>query len=109
MYDHNVFAVFTAYNGKNKANSVFKLRENSIWFRPSVRGVAIEPTINSREATPAEDEGPDEGRGVMDRLLVTFNELLENKNLESGLQLGTNPVSSHILLGVRGGGPRNKR
>lgn len=102
MYDHNVFVVLTACDGKNKANSAFKLRENSTWFRPSVGGVAIQPTINSREATPAEDEGPDEGRGSMDRLVVTFNELLGNKNLENGLQLGTNPVSSHILLGHRG-------
>ena len=39
---------------------------------------------------------------VVDRLVVTFNELLNNENLENGVQLGTNPSSSHILLGHRG-------
>lgn len=38
----------------------------------------------------------------MDRLVVAFNGLLENKKFENGLQLGTNPISSHILLGHRG-------
>ena len=103
MYDHNVFAVLTAYDGKNKAKSAFELPENSTWFRPSVGGVATKPTIDSRHATPAEDEESDkEELSVVDRLVVTFDKLLENENFENGLQLGTNPSSSHILLGHRG-------
>jgi hypothetical protein len=71
MYDHNVFAVLTAYDGKNKASSAFKLPENSTWFRPSVGGVAIKPIIDSRQATPAEDGQSDEGElSVVDRLVV---------------------------------------
>ena len=103
MYDHNIFAVLTAYDGKNKANSAFKLPENSTWFCPSAGGVAIKPTIDTRQATPAEDgESDEEELSIVDRLIVTFDELLENENLENGLQLGTNPISSHILLGHRG-------
>ena len=33
MYDYKVFAVLTTYDYKNKASSVFKLLENSRWFR----------------------------------------------------------------------------
>jgi hypothetical protein len=101
MYDHNVFAVLTAHDQKNKASSAFKLPLNSRWFREAVGGVAEEPTINSREATPAEDpRSNDDGSSVLNRLLVTFNELM--KNPLNAIQAGTNPTSSHILLGYRG-------
>lgn len=101
LYDHNVFAVLTAYDHQNKASSAFKLQENSKWFREAVGGVAEEPTIDSREATPAEEpQLDDEEPGAVDRLVVTFDELLEK--LQNGVQLGTNPSSSHILLGHRG-------
>lgn len=39
--NQNDFAVLTACDGKNKTNSAFKLWENSMWFQPSVGGVAI--------------------------------------------------------------------
>ncbi|KAI9781671.1 MAG: hypothetical protein M1816_002228 [Peltula sp. TS41687] len=101
MYDHNVFTVVTAYDKKNKASSAFKLQENSKWFCEAIGGVAEEPIIDSREATPAEDPQPDdEEASTVDRLVVTFDKLLEN--LQNGVQLGTNPSSSHILLGHRG-------
>lgn len=101
MYDHNIFAVLTAYDQKNKASSAFKLQENSKWFREANGGVAVEPTIDSREATPAAEPQPDdEEPRAVDRLVVTFDEPLEN--LQNGVQLGTNPSSSHILLGHRG-------
>jgi len=103
MFDHNVFAVLTAYDGKNKANSAFRLPENSTWFHSSVGGVAIKPTINSRQATPAEDgESDEEELSVVDRLIVTFDKLLESESFENGLQFGTDLLSSHILLGHRG-------
>ncbi|KAK4981719.1 hypothetical protein LTR66_009760 [Elasticomyces elasticus] len=85
MYDYNVFAVLTACDSKNKASSAFKLPHNSRWFRKAIGGVAEEPTIESREATPAEDaQSEDEETGAVDRLL------------------GANPSSSHIFLGHRG-------
>jgi hypothetical protein len=70
---------------------------------PSGGGVATESIIDSRQATPAEDgESDEEEPSVVDRLVVTFDKLLENENVENGLQLGTNLSSSHILLGHRG-------
>lgn len=52
MYDHNVFAVFTAFDQRNMASSAFRLSHNSQWFRKAEGGVAEEPTIDSRETTP---------------------------------------------------------
>ena len=114
MYDHNVFAVFTAFDQRNMASSAFRLSHNSQWFRKAEGGVAEEPTIDSRETTPApgapgEDAQPEEvnenrnensGPGAVDRLVVTFDQLQER--LHDGIQLGTDPKMSHILLGHRG-------
>lgn len=100
MYDHNVFAVLTADDQRNKARSAFKLPENSRWFREAVGGVAEAPTINSREATPAEDTQSENEAYAGDRLVITFDKLTDN--LQNGIQAGTDPISSHILLGHRG-------
>lgn len=101
MCDHNVFAVLTAYDQKNKASSAFKLPLYSRWFRNAVGGVAEKPTIDSREATPAEDSQSDDDKpSAVDRLVITFSELMENPL--NAIQAGTNPTSSHILLGHRG-------
>ena len=103
MYDHNVFAVLTASDQKNKASSAFKLPQNLTWFRKAIGGVAEEPTIDSREATPAanpQSDDEDEKLGAVDRLVLTFDELL--KHPLNGIQFGTNPSLSHILLGHRG-------
>lgn len=101
IYNHGVFAVLTACDQKNKAISAFKLPQNAKWFRKAIGGVAEEPTINSREATPAENlQSDDEELGAVDRLVVTFDEPL--KNSLNGIQLGTNPLSSDVLLGHRG-------
>jgi len=101
MYSRNVFAVLTASDHRNKASSAFKLPQNAKWLRKATGGVAEEPTINSREQTPAADaQSADHSIGATDRLVLTFDELL--KDLPSGVQLGTNPHSSHVLLGHRG-------
>ena len=101
MYDPNVFVILTANDQKNKASSAFNLPQNSKWLHKAVGGIANEPTIDSREATPAEEpDSEDEGPSAVDRLVVTFDELI--KDLTGGLQFGTNPSSSHILLGHRG-------
>lgn len=97
MYDPNVFAVLTPFDNKNKASSAFKLPQNSRWFRRAIGGVAERPTIDSREPTPAEDAQSDgQELGAIDRLVVTFDELL--KDPLSGLWLGTSPRSTHICL-----------
>ena len=111
MYGNNVFAVLTAFDQRNMANSAFGLAHNSQWFSKAEGGVAKEPTIDSRETTPAagddakseelnENRNENSGPGAVDRLVVTFDGLLEK--LHNGIQLGTNPNLSHILLGHRG-------
>ena len=106
MYGPNVFAVLTTHDQKNKAASAFELEHNSRWFCKATGGVAVEPTINNRETTPAEDpqsdDDDDEEASAVDRLVVAFDKLLALDNLQNGLQLGTNPASSHVLLGHRG-------
>ena len=107
MYDPDVFMVLTAHDQKNKAGSALELAHNARWFRKATGGVAVAPTINSREATPAEDlqsnnDDVEEEESTVNRLVVTFNQLLALENLQNGLQLGTNSIVSHILLGHRG-------
>jgi hypothetical protein len=92
------------------ASSAFKLSHNSQWFRKADGGVAEEPTIGSRETTPSWDEGQYEAVnensnhnstiGAIDRLVITFDG--QWKNLDNGIQFGSNPNLSHILLGHRG-------
>ncbi|KAK5071413.1 hypothetical protein LTR70_010563 [Exophiala xenobiotica] len=107
MYGSDVFAVITAHDQKNKASSALELEHNSRWFSKATGGVALEPTMDSRETTPAEDsqsdhEKEEEIASNVNRLVVSFSKLLALENLENGLQLGTNPILSHILLGHRG-------
>ena len=103
MYGPNVFAVLTAHDQKNKAGSAFELEHNSRWFSKAAGGVALKPTIDSRETTPAEDSQSDDGEAsAVNRLVLPFDKLLSLDNLQNGLQLGTNTASSHVLLGHRG-------
>lgn len=109
MYSSDVFAMITAHDQKNKAGSALELEHNSRWFCKATGGVALEPTMESRETTPAEDPQSDDEKEEEEEiasnvncLVVSFSKLLESDNLENGLQLGTNPILSHILLGHRG-------
>ena len=104
MYDSNIFTVLTAYDQKNRAGSAFQLPHNSRWFCKATGGDAVKTTIGSRQTTPAEDSHSDDDDEIsaVDRLVVTFDELLALNNLKNGLQLGTNTIVSHILLGHRG-------
>ena len=106
MYGPDVFAVITAYDLKNKASSAIVLEHNLRWFRKATGGVAVKPILNSRHPTPAEDSQSedDEEKDVstVDRLVISFEELLTLDNLQNGLQFGTDLISSHVLLGHRG-------
>jgi len=62
MYGPDVFAVTTAHDQKNKAGSAVELNHNSRWLCKAIGDVALEPTINSREITPAEDSQSDKER-----------------------------------------------
>ncbi|KAJ2971740.1 hypothetical protein NUW58_g9332 [Xylaria curta] len=100
MYDSDVFAVLTACDKRNKARSAFDLPENRRWLRRARGGVATAPLMNSREATPADDgqPGSDDEDGAVDRLVLTF----DVKNPANGIQFGTDPLLSDVLLGHRG-------
>lgn len=103
MYDPKVFAVLTAHDQKNKAGTAFELEHNSRWFFKAAGGVALKPTIDSRETTPAGDSQSDDGEAsAVNSLILPFDKLLSLDNLQNGLQLGTNTASSHVLLGHRG-------
>ncbi|KAH8743550.1 kinase-like domain-containing protein [Diaporthe sp. PMI_573] len=103
MYEPNVFVVLKPRDGKNRAQSAFKLPHNARWFRRATGGVAEQATIGSRDVTPADSsEYEDEDEGIVDRLVVTFHEVMRLPNLSNGLQAGTNTATSHILLGHRG-------
>ncbi|KAK5651041.1 hypothetical protein OQA88_1063 [Cercophora sp. LCS_1] len=103
MYEPNVFVVLKPRDGRNRAQSAFKLTHNARWFRPATRGVAKQATIGSRDITPADNsESEYEVEESVDRLVVTFLELLQLPNLSNGLQAGTDKAESHILLGHRG-------
>ncbi|KAK0950660.1 hypothetical protein LTS01_025525 [Friedmanniomyces endolithicus] len=112
MYDADVFAVITAHDALNLADSALRPEHNSKWFSKAAGGVALEPTLNSRETTPADDtqSGDVERKEVLgDRLVVTFSKLFASDTFENGLQLGRNPISSHVLLGHRGTKTKRRR
>jgi len=69
-------------------------------------GVALEPTINSRENTPAEDSQSDteEEASAVDRLVVPFEKLLAFDNLERATA-GHGPD----FISCPSGAPRNER
>ena len=104
MYDPNVFAVLTAKDRRNRAASAIELKHNSRWFCKATGNVALKPTIGSRETTPAEDSqyDGDSKASAVSRLVLPFDKLLPLDNLQNGLQLGTDPELSHVLLGHRG-------
>ncbi|KAK3174011.1 hypothetical protein K4F52_010317, partial [Lecanicillium sp. MT-2017a] len=100
MYSSNVFAVLTACDQLNKASSAFKLTHNKKWLHPATGGIAVAPTIGSREATPADDVSFNDLENHADRLIITFDELLNDHR--TGLQFGTSQSACHVLLGHAG-------
>ena len=104
MDDPNVFAVLIPCDNKNRARTAFRLPENVNRFYKATGGIAEEPTIGSREPTPALlPPSKEKGKGdqnATDRIILTFNK--PPKDPLKGWQLGTNKVSSDILLGHRG-------
>ena len=100
MYGHNVFAVLMEIDDQNNARSAFNLPQNARWLRKATGGVAEVPTIDSRQPTPTTGPSMDETSDATDRLILAFDEL--PRDLPNGVQLSTNPRSSHVLLGHRG-------
>ncbi|KAK0961247.1 hypothetical protein LTR54_018459, partial [Friedmanniomyces endolithicus] len=82
MQHDNVFLYLTSADSRNKASSVIKLPKNSRWYCDAQGGVEGEPTVTSRDPTPAPDEveedAPDHtSLDVTERLAITFTGLQE--------------------------------
>ncbi|KAK1049349.1 hypothetical protein LTR74_017311 [Friedmanniomyces endolithicus] len=115
MQHDNVFLYLTSADSRNKASSVIKLPKNSRWYCDAQGGVEGEPTITSRDPTPAPDEveedAPDHtSLDVTERLAITFTGLQEAcqdgsvpiQSAEAGVVFGTDPRFCHVVLGFRG-------
>ncbi len=63
-----------------------------IWFCKATGGVALEPSREPAEDVRSVDEDEEDASAV-DRLIISFKELLALDNLQNGLQLGTNPTA----------------
>ena len=111
MCDDNIFAVLIPCDRRGLALTAFNLKENAHFYRRGstaiATGIAIEPTIGSREATPAtqssfsgNQDASDENYNDFDRILLTLDK--NPKNPEKGWQFGTDPQSCDVLLGHRG-------
>ena len=104
MNDPNVFAVLIPCDKTNRAGTAFRLPENVNRFHKATGGVAEEPTIDSREPTPAplppSKENGEGDQNATDRIILTFNK--PPKDPLIGWQLGTNKDLSDVLLGHRG-------
>ncbi|KYG42068.1 hypothetical protein M433DRAFT_7455 [Acidomyces richmondensis BFW] len=95
---------------RQNALTVFSLPENRFWHRTNGENViATQPTISSRESTPAPDlRSPPADQSSSESLTLTFGklfELLASKqlpDLKDGICFGTDPSSCHVLLGHRG-------
>ena len=77
MDDPNVFAFLIPCDNKNRARTAFCLPENVNRFYKATGGIAEEPTINSREPTPAllsvSKEKGEGDQNATDRIILTFN------------------------------------
>ncbi|MCJ1255217.1 hypothetical protein MMC24_003033 [Lignoscripta atroalba] len=100
MCDEEVFAVLTPCDQCNLARKAFRLKENVNWYSGAAEGAAEEPTIGSRDPTPAPQSSSEGKFYSADRLLLTLNE--KPKNPLKGWQFGTDLFSSDVLLGYRG-------
>ena len=94
---------------------MIKLPKNSGWYCDAQGGVEGEPTITSRDPTPAPDEVEEDtsdhtSLDITERLAITFTGLREAcqdgsvpvQSAEVGVVFGTDPRTCHVVLGFRG-------
>jgi hypothetical protein len=99
MYGYNVFAVLTPCDEEDKARKAFALVENATWFQEATGDIAEEPTIDSREPTPAPPTPNDVAIKTSCSIILTLDKPL--KNPLNGFQFGTS-IPCDVLLGRRG-------
>ncbi|KAI9842956.1 MAG: hypothetical protein M1837_006693 [Sclerophora amabilis] len=107
MEDPNLIATLIPADQNEFARSVFRLRENRRRYSAPTRCIPDNPTISSRETTPAGGQF-DEGGGEYDslhRILLRFKEKeVDLKNPATGIAFGTDPKKCDVFLGPRGPG-----
>ncbi|KAK0302851.1 hypothetical protein LTR82_017743 [Friedmanniomyces endolithicus] len=100
---HDIFFCLTPDARPENARKIFGLQHNACWPQTSTTDIATEPTIGSRESTPAvvlENHS--------DHLALTFSVLFalvkdgKLPSLKDGIRFGTDPNHCHVLLGHRG-------
>jgi hypothetical protein len=105
MSNPNVFAVLIPCDDNNLARAAFRLPENAHGYckaaEGSAQGIAEEPTIDSREPTPAPGPSPEQANYYSaDRILLRLDK--PPKDPTRGWQFGTDPRFCDYLLGHRG-------
>jgi len=98
----DVFFRLTPHARPENARKVFELPHNACWPKTSTTDVATQPTIGSREPTPALVlESQSDHWSYSDHLALTFSELFarvkggELPSLETGIRFGTDPNLCH--------------
>lgn len=104
MSDPNVFAVLTPRDRNNLARAAFCLPENADSYyraaKGSAQGIAEEPTIDSRESTPAPGPSPEQTNyNSADRIVLRLDKPPRDP---TKWQFGTDPRVCDCLLGHRG-------
>ncbi|KAK3068153.1 hypothetical protein LTR53_014502, partial [Teratosphaeriaceae sp. CCFEE 6253] len=107
----DVLLRLTPHAWSENAKGVFHLPHNQPWFQESSPSIAEQPTIGSRESTPAIDVESQSTPYVQiysEHLALTFSgiwDVVKSEDLPSlgdGICFGTDPHSCHVLLGCRG-------
>ncbi len=102
MKDPNLIATLIPADTEKLTENAFRRKHNEKRYLPPTQGIAEDPTISSREATPAKEMLDDDHckYDFTHRLQLTFDK--EPKDPTKGYSFGTNPQVCDILLGQRG-------
>lgn len=102
MEDPNLIATLIPADTEKLTENAFRLDDNEKHYLPPTQGIAEDPTISSRKATPAKEMLDD------DHCKYDFTHCLqlifdkEPKDPTKKYFFGTNPRDCDILLGQRG-------
>lgn len=104
MENPNLIATLIPVDTKKLAENAFRLKHNHARYLRPTGGIAEEPTISSREPTPAPQLRDSNADGhchaSAHRIQLTFSQ--KPKDPSKGYAFGTNPRLCDVLLGYRG-------